>query len=60
MAPPSTKIATSDVTAINQTGGISGTEEVVSSTAMPAAVATAAAIPLIQDVDHAEYIEVPA
>src|SRR5262245_23111764 len=55
--PPAREIATNDVAAMTQTGGPSGIAVALSSMSMPTAIATAAAIPLIQDVDRAEYIK---
>jgi hypothetical protein len=59
MAMPTADAIPRDITTITDIGIGSGVEEMLSCAALPAAVATAAAIPLIQDVDQTEYIEKP-
>jgi hypothetical protein len=59
MATPIASATTRDVTTMNEAGKGSGVEEALSCRAPAPAVKTAAAIPLIHDVDEAEYIDKP-
>jgi hypothetical protein len=59
MAIPTADATIKVVTTINETGKGSGIVEALSCAAPAHAVTTAAAIPLNQDVDQAEYIEEP-
>jgi hypothetical protein len=55
MTMPTASATTRDVTTTNETGNGSGVEEALSCIAPAPAVTTAAAIPLIHDVDQTEY-----
>jgi hypothetical protein len=59
MAMPTASAATRDVTTMSEPGKGSGVKEALSCIAPAPAVTTAAAIPLIHDVDQTEYIDKP-
>src|SRR5690349_6918378 len=59
MAMPTANATTRDVTTMNETDKGSGVDDALSCMAPAPAVTTAAAIPLIHDVNQAEYMDEP-